>query len=145
MQILKKNKVEFVSAEFGVYLMSSPSGSDSSSVRWCPHLALGSLFKTASTPQSAAVFFRHGCIWAGPHYSALLAFYQQKVRGGPSNIQQHCRYHLHLPLEGTSGGTRRVGSLDISLGRCCSVRRCCSVFREDCGCVFPTPALLILV
>lgn len=81
MQILKKNKVEFVSAEFGVYLMCSPSACDSNNVRWCPHLLLGSLFKTASSPQSVGIFFRHGCICAGPHYSALLAFYQQKVQG----------------------------------------------------------------
>ena len=78
MQTLKKNKVEFISAEFGICLLSSPSGYNSGNVRLCPHLALGSLFEVISDPQSVAVSFRLGCIWAGPYYSALLAFYQLK-------------------------------------------------------------------
>ena len=37
--------------------LSSLSGSTPGNVRWCPSLALGSLFETASDPQSVAVSF----------------------------------------------------------------------------------------
>ena len=58
MQMLKKNKVEFISEKSSVCLLSS--GSVSGNVRWCPSVALGSLFKATSAPQSVAVSFRLG-------------------------------------------------------------------------------------
>ena len=40
--------------------LSSLSGSAPGDVRWCPSLALGSLFETTSDPPSIAVSFRFG-------------------------------------------------------------------------------------
>ena len=40
--------------------LSSLSGSAPSDARWCPSLALGSLFETTRDPLSVAVFFRFG-------------------------------------------------------------------------------------
>lgn len=60
MQIMKKNKVEFDSAEFSVCLLSSPSGSISGNVRWCPSVALGRMFEAISNPQSVTVLFSFG-------------------------------------------------------------------------------------
>ena len=37
------------------FALSSHSGSAPGNVRWCPRLALGSLFQTTSDPQSVAV------------------------------------------------------------------------------------------
>ena len=48
MQIKKKNKMKFVSAEFSAYLLASPSGYVSGKVKCCLHLALGSLFEATS-------------------------------------------------------------------------------------------------
>ena len=80
-QILKSHEVEFISAEFGVSLLSSPSGSKFGNVRWCPPLALDSLLKSTSSLQSVAVSSRFGCVWAGPSYSVQLVFYQHKTQG----------------------------------------------------------------
>ena len=52
-QIMKKTTVEFIS-------LFSLSGSAPGDVRWCPSLALGSLFETTSDPPSIAVSFRFG-------------------------------------------------------------------------------------
>ena len=58
-QIMKKTKVEFISAE--LYLPpSSTSESAPGNVRWCCSLALGSLFKVASDAWSMAVSLRPG-------------------------------------------------------------------------------------
>ena len=59
-QIMRKNKVEFITAKSGVCLLSSPSGSVSGNVRRCLGLALGSLFNATRDPQSAAVCFKFG-------------------------------------------------------------------------------------
>ena len=40
--------------------LSSLSGSTPGNIRWCPSLALGSLFETTSDPQSVAVSSRFG-------------------------------------------------------------------------------------
>ena len=77
----KKNEVEFVSVECSAWLQASPSESDSGNVRCHPYLALGSLFEATSNPQSLAVSFRCGCVWDGPHLSALLAFHHYKAQG----------------------------------------------------------------
>ena len=81
----RKNYVNIIKECGGIHLsrvccLSSSSGTDSGNVRWCSCLALGSLFKAASGPQSVAISFRLGCILAGPHYCALLAFYQPKAQ-----------------------------------------------------------------
>ena len=60
MRIVKKNEVEFISAEFSICLLSYPSGSISGNIRWCPSPPLGSLFETTSNPQSVAISFKLG-------------------------------------------------------------------------------------
>ena len=82
MQIMKKNEVEFIPAESSVCLLFYPSGSVSDNVRWCPRLALGSMFKATSNPQSVAVSFRFGCV----HCSGLLVFINTRFKGGSHNI-----------------------------------------------------------
>ena len=49
-QIMKKSMVEFIS-------LFSLSGSAPGNIRWCPSLALGSLFKATSNAQFVAVSF----------------------------------------------------------------------------------------
>ena len=56
----EKNVVEFISAEFGAGLPAPASGYISGNIPCGPHLALGSLFKATSDPQSVAVCFRFG-------------------------------------------------------------------------------------
>ena len=77
----EKNEVEFISAEFGAGLPAPASGYISGNIPCGPHLALGSLFKATSDPQSVAVSFRLCCVWDGPLCSELLAFYQHRAQG----------------------------------------------------------------
>ena len=77
----EKNEVEFISAEFGAGLPAPASGYISGNIPCGPHLALGSLFKATSDPQSLAVSFRLCCVWDGPLCSELLAFYQHRAQG----------------------------------------------------------------
>ena len=106
--------------------LSSLSGSAPSNVRWYSSLALGSLSKTTSNPQSVAVSFRFG--WTPLFCPA----------GFPSSLgpvvvnlmtQEHCQHLLHLPPAGASGAIRNVGTLGHPWGHY-------SVFREDGGSVF---------
>ena len=60
MQIIKKNEVEFISAESSVCLVFSSYGSISGNVNWCPSPACGSLFRATSNLQSVVVSFRLG-------------------------------------------------------------------------------------
>ena len=109
MQIMKKNKVEFISAEFTVFLLSSPSRSISGKVRWYPSLALGTHFKTT----------RDHNLWpspsglAGPCCSARLAFYQHNTQGW--FISHLTAPHVPPPpvYKGAFGTIKRVLSLDL--------------------------------
>ena len=110
--MLKKDELEFVSVEFGVCLFSH-SGSSSGNVWWCPCLALEACLRLQAAHS----------LWMSPSGLAasrlVLAtlpcwlFIITRPRGGSSNVQQHHRYHLHLPLEGASCAIGRVGYLDL--------------------------------
>ena len=82
-QIMKKNDVEFISAQSGICLLSSTSGSVCGNIRWCPNLALGSLFKATNYPQSVAFSFILG--WSLLFCPAVF-FISTRLRGGSSNI-----------------------------------------------------------
>ena len=121
-----------MSAEFSAWLPASPSRLNSVDVRHLPHLPLGSLFEGTSNLQPVAISFRLGCIWEGPHFSALLAFHQHKAQW--QVIQ--CPKVLQVPpppasisgpavslslstdmsvSERASGVIRRIGPLDFPL------------------------------
>ena len=109
MQTLKKNEVEFIS-KFGVCMLSSPSGSDSGDDRWCPQLALGSLFKVTSGPQSGCLLQAWLCLgWSSPLCPAGLLL---APGPGVGHVVSSSTTG-HLPLEGASGVMGRVGSLDL--------------------------------
>ena len=85
---MKKNDVEFVSAESSAWRQASPSGSDSGNVRCHPHLALGSLFEGTRDPQYVAVSFRLDCVQDSPRCSTLAASFssaQDPVIGHPKS------------------------------------------------------------
>ena len=88
--------------------LSSLSGSAPGNVRWCPSLALGSLFKTTNNPQSVAVTFRFG--WSPLFCPACFPSAQ-----GPGVVhlmtREDCQYLLHLSSEGASGAIGRMGTL----------------------------------
>ena len=82
---LKKNKVEFISAEFiaccwvlplDKTLMLSAAGAGQCQILSIQ--ALGSLFKVTSDPQFVAVSFWVGCFQDGPYCSVSPAFYQYR-------------------------------------------------------------------
>ena len=81
--------------------LSSLSGSAPATVRWCPGLALCSLFRTTSNPQSVTVSFSFG--WSPLFHSAGFPSEQ-----GPGVVhlmtQQDCQYLPHLSPEVQSGG-----------------------------------------
>ena len=91
----------------------SLSGSSPGNVRWCPRLALGTLFKSTSNPQSVALFFR--CGWAPLFCPAAIP-----SAHGPVVVHlmtwEDCQYVLHLPPKGASGVIGRVGTLCHSQG-----------------------------
>ena len=99
----------------------SLSGSSPGNVRWCPRLALGTLFKSTSNPQYVVVFFRFG--WSPLFCSACFPSAQ-----GPGMVHlmtwEDYQYLLHLLPEGASGAIGMVGTLSHP-------GRHCSVFRED--------------
>ena len=121
---MKKNEVEFISAEMSIQLLSPASGSISDSVRWCPSLVLCILFEATSDPQSGAVFFRlgwsllfcpAGCLSAqGPGVFHLMS-------GRTTHATSTC---LQRGLLLRSGGC----DPQVSLGSLYSV------FREHVGC-----------
>ena len=128
MQIMIKNEVEFVSVEFSfVYclLLLDPSLVMLAGIS-C--LAFGSLFEATSNPQSVACLLQARLVLA---VLPCWLFISTRHGDGSSNVQQHHMYHLHLPLEGTSG---MIGRVDPWF----SPGSHCSVFREDGGYVpFP--------
>ena len=72
----EKNEVEFISAEFGACLPAPASGYISGNIPCGPHLALGSLFKATSDPQSVAIPF----MLVGAPLFCLPAFHQGRTQ-----------------------------------------------------------------
>lgn len=84
-QIMKKNEMEFVSADFDVCLLDMILVFSEAGINQCQILSLlytgitlGCLFKATTNPQFVAVSFKSGHIWDGLHHSVLLVFYQHK-------------------------------------------------------------------
>ena len=115
--------------------LSSCSESAPGNVRWCPSLAIGSLFETTSNPQSVAVSFRFGC-------SPLFCPAGSLSTQGPGVLHlmtpEDYQYLLHLPPEGSSGVIRRVAMLSHPQGALFSLQG----RQWEC---FPVPLLHILV
>ena len=121
---MKKNKVEFVSAESSVCLpLSSSSGSAPGNVSWCPSLALGSLFMATSKLLSVAVSFTLG--WSSQICPAGFLSAQ-----GPGIV-----HPLSESTACTTSTCPQMGLL-VRLGGCnswFSPGRGCSVFRDGGG------------
>ena len=85
----------------------SLSGSIHGNVRWCPSLALVSLFETTSNPVCECLLQ----IWFAPLF-CLASFPSAQ---GPGVVhwmtRDDCQFLLHLPPQGTSGAIGRVGNL----------------------------------
>ena len=92
--------------------LSFLSGSAPGNVRWCPSLALGSLFKTISDPQSVTA----ASDLSGPHFSALPAFHQPTVQEWFLNDPKWLSVPSPSASRGFSGVMGRVGTLGHPLG-----------------------------
>ena len=118
MQIVKKTGGILLS-RIQCFPLSSLSGSAPGNVRWCPSLALGSLFEAASDPQSVAVSFKFGWIpLFCPGFPSAL---------GPGLVLlmtwEDYQYLVHLPPHGASGEIRWVGILGHPWGAIVSLQR----------------------
>ena len=89
--IMKKNKVDFISAEVRGCLLVSPSGC-------CSCLALGSLF--GATVIHSPWLSPSGLPASGMDFPSLhcLLFISTSPRGGSSHVWKHRSYYLHLHL-----------------------------------------------